>query len=58
MTNTQYNIAPSPHNPQRWAILNAATNEVVEAGFSTRNAALDCMYREYNAVTAWWRATP
>lgn len=51
MNDTTYIVVPSPWQPKRWAILNTITATVVEAGFSTRTAAQEYIWREYETAS-------
>lgn len=44
-----YTVVRSPYQPKRWAILDTRTNEVVEAGFFSKPAAQEYIWREYDA---------
>lgn len=51
MNNTQYIVVKSPYQPKAWAILNTATGVIVEAGFSTRHAAQEYIWLEYETAS-------
>lgn len=51
MNTTHYIVVTSPWQPKRWAILNTITATVVEAGFSTREAAEEYLWREYSSAS-------
>lgn len=46
-----YVVVKSPLQPRAWAIVCTVTGKVVDGGFSSRDAALVYLSREYSNVT-------